>query len=691
MDRRKFIALASTGTAAFLLPSSGPTGYPPSEADARARELVAQMTLDEKTLLMSGNRFNDVSQNNKAGSRYPNPNHGCRRLGVPTVRFMDGPAGVRFDYRATCFPAAIGRGASFDPALEERVGEAIGYEGRTLGANLFGGIVVNLLRHPRWGRAQETFGEDSHHLGAMGSATVRGVAKHMMPVIKHFAANSIENTRKKLDVRMSERVLREVYLPHFKTCVNAGAASVMSAYNKVNGEYCSYNRHLLTEILKEEWGFDGFVMSDFDAVEETVPAALAGLDLEMPKVVYYGDKLAAAVRAGQVPEKQLDDSCIRIIRTMLRFGLFEPACLDYNRVAGREHAALARESAEKSLVLLKNDSGLLPLDPGKIKKLALIGPFAGKLNLAGTSSSMMIPPYKVTPADGIRRLAPEADILLDKGRLPLKAAALAREADAAIVFVGLTEWDEQEGRDRWRMTLSPAHEALILAVARANQNTVVVLSSGSALVTERWIDLVPSVLAAWYPGMEGGNAIARVIFGEVNPSAKLSMVWPKSEDQLQPFHGWAREVEYDYFYGYRHMDKAGLEPRFHFGHGLSYTTYEYSNLRLDQKQIPRDGVIRVAVDVTNIGKVAGEEVVQLYIGYSGSRVERFVKDLKGFTRAALEPGQTKTVTLEVKTEDLAFYNEAARSWEVEPIKYEVYIGPSSNRADLLRTEFEIFA
>ena len=689
MDRRKFVALTSAGTALVLLPKTGRTKYSYSEADTRARELVAKMTLDEKTLFMAGNRFNDISQHNKAGCRHPNPNHGVRRLGIPTVRFMDGPTGVRFDYRATCFPAAIGRGASFDTDLEERVGEAIGYEGRVLGANLFGGIVINLLRHPLWGRAQETFGEDAHHLGAMGSATVRGVGKYMMPVIKHFAVNSIENTRKKLNVKVSERVLREVYLPHFKACVDAGAACVMSAYNKVNGTYCSYNHHLLTEILRDEWGFDGFTISDFDAVQETVPAVMAGLDLEMPKVVYYGPALAEKVREGEVPEEQVDESCVRIIRTMLTFGIFEPHCLDRRRVAGIEHGNLARESAEKSLVLLKNDGGLLPLDPAKIKKLALIGPFAGELNLAGTSSSMLFPPYKVTPEDGIRELAPEAEITMDKGRFPLKAAQTARQADAAIVFVGLTKWDEQENMDRWRMPLSHAHEALIRAVARANKNTIVVLSTGSALVTERWIDKVPSALVAWYPGMEGGSAIARVIFGKVNPSARLPMAWPKNENQLQPFKPFTKEVEYDYFYGYRFMDREGTEPRFHFGHGLSYTTYEYSNLRLDKKRIPKNGVIKASVDVTNSGKLAGEEVVQLYVGYIGSRVERFVKDLKGFTRVGLAPGETKTVDIEVRAKDLAFYNEESASWEVEPIRYEVYVGPSSNQADLMSTEFEI--
>jgi len=689
MNRRRFIALTSVGTAVALLPKAGRTRYTFSEADARARELVAKMTLDEKTLLMSGNRVHDISKYNKAGARHPNPNHGCRRLGIPPIRFMDGPAGVRFDYRATCFPAAIGRGASFDRELEERVGEAIGYEGRALGANLFGGIVVNLLRHPRWGRAQETFGEDSHHVGVMGSATVRGVAKYMMPTVKHFAGNSIENTRKFLNVRMTERVLREVYLPHFKTCVDAGAACVMSAYNQLNGEYCSYNRHLLTEILKNEWGFSGFVMSDFDAVHATVPAVTAGLDLEMPKVKYYGKKLADKVKKGEVPIEQVDESCVRIVRTMLRFGIFENPGLDLNRVAGREHSALALESAEKSLVLLKNDGGLLPLNPAQQKKIALIGPFASELNLGGTSSSMLFPPYRVTPEDGIRKLAPNLDLILDSGKVPFKSAESAREADAAIVFVGLTAKDEKENVDRRCMTLSRAHETLIRAVARANKNTVVVLNTGSALVTERWIEKVPSVLVAWYPGMEGGNAIARVLFGKVNPSAKLPMVWPKSEEQLQPFHCWTSEVEYDYFYGYRHLDKQGLEPRFHFGHGLSYTTYEYSNLRLNQKQIPQNGVIQARVDVTNSGKFAGEEVVQLYVGYKGSKVERFVKDLQAFTRVSLNPGQTKTVKLELKAQDLAFYNEITNSWEVEPTKYEVYVGPSSNHADLLRAEFEI--
>jgi len=689
MDRRKFIALASVSTAIALLPRPGRTGYTFSEADARARELVAKMTLDEKTLLMSGNRRNDISRHNKAGARYPNPNYGCPRLGIPPVRFMDGPAGVRFDYRATCFPAAIGRGASFDPELEQRVGEAVGYEGRALSATLFGGIVVNLLRHPRWGRAQETYGEDSYHLGIMGSAMVRGVAKYMMPTVKHFAGNSIENTRMFLNVRMSERVLREVYLPHFKACVDAGAACVMSAYNKLNGEYCSHNRYLLTEILKNEWGFNGFVMSDFGAVHSTVPAVMAGLDLEMPSDTYYAQRLAAKVREGVVPVEQVNESCVRIIRTMLRFGMFDAPELDLKRVAGKEHSELALESAEKSIVLLKNDRGLLPLDPAAIKKIALIGPFASELNLGGTSSSKLFPPYQVSPEQGIRKLAPNVEILMDEGKAPSRAGELAKKAELAIVFVGLTEKDENENRDRRSMKLSRAHETLINEVASANKNTIVVLNTGSALVTENWIDRVKSVLVVWYPGMEGGNAIARVIFGKVNPSAKLPVVWPRTQNQLQPFHCWAPEVEYDYFYGYRYMDKKALEPRFYFGYGLSYTTYNYSNLHLNKNRISRDGIIQVSVDITNVGKLPGEEIPQLYVGYKGSKIEHFVKDLKGFSRVALDPGQTKTVKFDLKAQDLAFYNEITRSWEVEPIKYIVYVGPSSNPAELLSAEFEI--
>ena len=691
MDRRKFVALTAVGAAAALLPRAGRTEYTFSEADARARELVAEMTLDEKVHLMCGNHNPDRGMRPHPGNMFPNASYGCPRLGIPPFQFMDGPAGVRFEGRATCFPAAIGRGASFDTELEERVGEAIGYEGRALGANHFGGIVVNLLRHPRWGRAQETFGEDSHHLGAMGSATVRGVARHMMPTVKHFAGNSIENTRFLVDVRISERILREVYLPHFKTCIDAGAACIMSAYNRLNGKYCSHNRHILTEILKEEWGFEGFVMSDFHAIHATVSAVMAGLDLEMPNDKYYAEKLAAKVQEGKVPVEQVDESCVRLVRTLVRFDMFEPANLDESRVGGKEHQAIALESAEKSIVLLKNENNLLPLDPARVKKLALIGPFAGELNLAGTGSSSMVPPYRITPEDGIRKLAQNTEIVIDEGRLPSRAAKLAGEADAAIVFVGPTEKDETEGRDRKHMTLSLEHETLIRAVARANKNTIVVLSTGSALVTERWIDQVPSALVAWYPGMEGGNAIARVIFGQVNPSAKLPMVWPKSEDQLQPFHCWAPEVEYDYFYGYRHMDKEELEPRFHFGHGLSYTTYEYGNLQLDKQKVSKDSAVVVSVDVTNTGRVAGEEIVQLYTGYIGSKVERYVKDLKGFTRVGLDPGQTKTVNLELNAKDLAFYNVETATWEVEPIRYEIYVGPSSNKKDLLSAEFEILA
>lgn len=684
MDRRDFLEVTALGAAAALLPARPRAAkLSPEQVEARARELVAAMTLEEKTTLMAGRL--DPKNRPRPGHMFPNPTPGCPRLGIPGFQFMDGPAGVRYEKVATCFPAGIGRGASFDTALEERVGEAIGYEGRALGANLFGGVVVNLLRHPRWGRSQETFGEDPHHLGAMGAAVIRGVQKHMMATAKHYAGNSIENTRGFVDVRMSERTLREIYTPHFKACVDAGVAAIMSAYNKLNGEYCSHNQHLLREILKDDWKFQGLVMSDFGAVHGTVPAIKAGLDLEMPQVKYYGPKLRAAVEDGRVPVAAIDEACLRLVRTMLRFGVFEPANLDRSAVAGPAHAALSRESAEKSFVLLKNERAALPLDPTGVRKLALIGPFASRLNLAGTGSSRMVPPYLVTPEDGIRELAPKVELVSDEGDKPWLAAQAAAGADAALVFVGLTEKDESEGLDRRHLSLSVHHEELILTVAAANPRTIVVLSTGGALATENWIDRVPAALVAWYPGMEGGNALARTLFGLVNPSGKLPMVWPKSEAQLPSFNNFSLMVNYDSWHGYRYCDKKGLEPRFHFGHGLSYTRFAYANMRVKADTTG----IRAMVDLTNIGGRPGDEIVFLFIGAPGKVVERAVKELKGFARVTLNPGETRTISFMVRREDLAYWDEAGHCWAFEPGEYRVYIGGSSRNTDLLNQKLNL--
>ena len=404
----------------------------PAEIDAQARALLAQMTLAEKIKQMSGDRsflFGGIKMA-RAYNAEPVPAGENRRLGIPGIRFTDGPRGVVM-YHSTCFPVAMARGASWDVELEARIGDAIGVEARAQGANYFGGVCINLLRHPGWGRAQETYGEDPHHLGEMGAALVRGVQRHIMACIKHYACNSIERSRFKVNVVVDERTLHEVYLPHFRRCVEAGAASVMSAYNKVNGEYCSHNRRLLTGILRDEWGFDGFVLSDFVfAVRDAKAAALAGLDVEMPFPRHYGRRLARLVRTGEVPEAVVDAAVLRILRQKLRFSrIGEPGRYTQDVVAGPAHRALAREAAEQSAVLLKNDplagQPLLPIGP-EVRRIALLGRLAAVPNIGDEGSSAVHPPQVVTPLEGLRRRSPGPEIVYVDGGNLAQAAEAAR-------------------------------------------------------------------------------------------------------------------------------------------------------------------------------------------------------------------------------------------------------------------------
>jgi len=668
------------------------------------KELVADLSLDEKIGQMSPST--SLFWHAVMLPRYnlrPYDSGGKNSRGIPAMKFSDGPRGIALNH-STCFPVSMARGAAWDPALEQRVGEAMGYEARAQGANFYGGVCINLLRHPGWGRAQETYGEDPHHLGEMGAALVSGVQKHVMACAKHFACNSIEKSRLFVDVQVDERTLREIYLPHFKKCVDAGVAGVMSAYNKVNGLLCGHNGRLLREILKGDWGFKGFVVSDFLwGVKDGKSAANAGLDIEMPVAIFYGRRLKRLVRAGEVPMENIDEAVTRILRQKARFAkVGDPAGYDRSKVAGKEHAALALEVAGKSIVLLKNENSALPLGRDELKTLAVIGPLATRSNLGDVGSSRVRPPYAVTALAGIRNRAGESiTVTYNRGANHEEAAALAKSADAAIVVAGLGPRNEGEyiplpivrhyGGDRVKLGLPQAQEELILAVAAANKRTIVVLIGGSAIIVEKWKDHVPAMLMAWYPGMEGGNAIADVLFGDVNPSGKLAMVFPKSEDQLPDFDIKAKKVYYGYYHGYRLFDKKGLEPAFPFGFGLSYTKYKYSNLKLDQKQIPATGKIVASVDLKNIGTRQGEEIVQLYVGYKGSRVDRPIKELKAFARVALLPGEAKAVEMEINAQDLAYYNTEKKAWEVESIEYNVSVGPSSRGSDLLSASFEVTA
>jgi len=670
------------------------------ERERLLKQLVQDLSLDEKIDQMSA--CTSLLRHAVMVPRYnlwPYDSGANNSHGIPAVRFSDGPRGIVMN-RSTCFPVSMARGATWDPALEERVGKVMGYEGRALGANLFGGVCINLLRHPGWGRAQESYGEDPYHLGEMGVALVRGVQRHMMACVKHFACNSIEESRFFVDVEIDERTLREVYLPHFKKCVDAGAASVMSAYNKVNGALCGHNLHLLRDILKGDWGFQGFVESDFLwGVKDTRAAAEAGLDIEMPIARFYGRRLKKMVLAGKVSMDKIDDAVLRIIRQKARFAKVGEPGYDRKKVACPEHVKLAHEVACKAVVLLKNENSVLPLERDRLKTLAVLGPLADKPALGDMGSSRVRPPYVITPLAGLKNRAGQLKLVYESGKDRNAAVAAAKSADAAVVVLGLSFKDEGEwipfpiinklGGDRLKLSLPPEQEELVEAVARVNPRCIAVLIGGSALILERWKDKVPAILMAWYPGMEGGNALADIIFGDVNPSGKLPIVFPKSEDQLPFFDNKVKKISYGYFHGYRLLDKNHQQPAFPFGFGLSYTTYKYSNLKLDRKQVGKSGKISVSVDVKNTGRMAGEEIVQLYIGCPGSKVERPKKELKGFARVPLLPGEAKTVTLEVKAGELAFYDPKNHCWEVEEGEYLVFVGPSSSEKDLLSDRFEI--
>ncbi len=643
---------------------------PSAQVETRIDGLLAEMTLDEKLGQM-------VGSGGPIDGTWQTPDN--PRLGIPGFRMMDGPRGVGvIAGKATAFPVGLARGASWDPDLEERIGEAIATELRAKGGNVILAPVTAILRHPLWGRGQETYGEDSLAIGRMGVGFIRGAQRHAIASVKHFAVNSIENTRLRVNVEIDERTLREIYLPHFKMAVDAQVGTVMAAYNQVNGAHCTENKHLLTDILKNEWGFQGLVESDWLAMRSAAASALAGLDLEMPTPLFYGPLLKTAIDSGAVPVATIDAAVRRILRTKLCFELdTKPAVVDPTQVESTPHTQLALESARQSIVLLKNEAGILPFDHTRLRSLVVVGAQAATANLGDNGSSAVQPSYAVAALDGIRSRAGQVAVLaIPSDTVSPQDETTIAAADAVVVVVGLTKDEEGEGLDRTQLELSSRYEDLISTVTQLNPNTVVVLHGGNAILVEHWINSVRALVMAWYPGQEGGNAIADVLFGVVNPSGKLPVVFARSAEQLPPFDNHTLRVTYGYYHGYRLLDRNEVEPRFPFGFGLSYTRYRYANLRLSPAALSRTGSVQVQADVTNTGQRAGDEVVQLYVGTSGSSVDRPVKDLRGFRKVHLQAGQTKTVTLDLAASDLAFYDVAAKGWEVEPIRYTVYVGSS---------------
>jgi beta-glucosidase len=519
------------------------------------------------------------------------------------------------------------------------------------------------------------------------------VQEYVLANPKHYAANSIEDTRFEVDVTVDERTLREVYLPHFRAAVlEGGAASVMSAYNSVNGQFCGENEQLLKQILKTDWAFDGFVLSDWIwGTQSTLGSALNGLDLEMPVAQVYGEALLSAVHDGEVPESAIDEAVRRMLRKKLQYQLDQPSDLDESVLANDEHLALAREAAVEGSVLLKNESSALPLDTSTLQRIAVVGLLADTPNTGDSGSSNTNPSFVVTPLQGIEDAVGDQVAVdhIGKDVLGPEDLALIEAADAVIVVTGLTAEDEGESLvgagDRVDLGLSAERVKLIRDAAASNDRSIVVLEGGGAITMGEWLPDIEALLMAWYPGQMGGHAVADLLFGDANPSGKLPITFPTGLDQLPPFDNQSLEVTYDYFHGYRYLDRNDSTPEFPFGFGLSYTTFTVDNLRASQAEAVAGDLVRFSVDVRNTGSVAGAEVVQLYVSYSGSAVERSERELKGFAKVALGPGETQTVEIAVPVNDLAYYDVAESAWALEGLEHEVHVGTSSRDLPLATT------
>ncbi|HEX5480445.1 MAG TPA: glycoside hydrolase family 3 C-terminal domain-containing protein [Dehalococcoidia bacterium] len=747
------------------------------DPDDVARRFVAALTLDEKLWCLDGDeefwpgmlRMAGGASARVAGGGYArDPWIGARLRdrAYPGIAFSDGPRGVAVGTN-TCFPVSMARGATWDPDLEERIGEAVGRELRARGANLFGGVNVNLLRHPAWGRAQETYGEDPHHVGEMGAALARGVQRHAMACVKHYAMNSIENARFQVDVRADDRALHEVYLPHFKRVVDEGVACVMSAYNSVNGDWCGQNHALLTDILRDEWGFRGYVISDWIfGLRDAPKSVLAGLDIEMPFRQQRMQHLPAALAEGAIREADVDPLVAHVAATLLRFDdvLSRPAPPE-SVCASEEHRALAYEAAAKSIVLLKNEGEagpLLPLDAKQLKRVAVLGRLAAVPNLGDRGSSNVTPPSVVTPLDGLRAALPGVEITHAAGADLDEAARVARDADAVIVVVGCTYEDEGEyisaqpelfmatapprpprperpeperrprpepapserterdqgfalGGDRASLDLSPADEALVHIAATANARTAVALMGGSAIMVERWHDEPAAILMLWYPGMEGGRALADVLLGRVNPTGRLPFAVPTDAAHLPFFDRAAHEITYDLFHGQWLLDRDAHAARYPFGFGLSYTPHaaiteatvssadlpdrtdrmpaadaersaQSSNDTATEVRHPsvnrartsvsandtpagtaQPGVV-ISAQITNDSDRAATEVVQVYYAVPQSHFARPQRRLAAFARVDVPPRSSLRVELPVPFDRVAVRDNGG--WLVEAGTYE---------------------
>ena len=662
---------------------------------AQVKALTDEMTLKEKIYMLSGHltaQFQiDMIQTGRNYNVHALPAGGCKRLGVPPVLFTDGPRGVVM-LNSTCFPSAVARASTFDTDVEYRVGKVIADEAIAQGANLFAGVCINAARNPRWGRTQESYGEDPYLLGEMGKAlTVAVQEEGMIACVKHFALNSMEDLRFYIDVHIDDRALHEVYLPHFKKCVDAGAQCVMSAYNRYEEYHCGENKKLLTDILRREWDFDGFVMSDFVWGTYNCEHSLrAGLDCEMMFTMKYTEgNIKKCLSKGLLNIEHIDRAARNILKALIRQ---EPNIKprDKSVVACEANRAVAREAAEKGMVLLENN-GILPLSTDR--SLIVCGNYADVVNTGDHGSSRVWDKKIVTPYQGLKAMFPNTVLAgaQDGKKEPVtvpNSVAFGAKGDVAIVCAGfdyktegeyfvntnykLTEKPHNGGGDRMTLRLSSEEVELIKGLKKAGKKVIVCLFSGSAVLIDEWKEYADAVIMHYYGGCEGGTALANLLSGKTNFSGKLPFTVTQKESDYPEFKYIGQHpytIDYGYYHGYTKLDKEGKTAAYPFGYGLSYTSFTVSDARVAEDA----DSLTVTATVKNTGKVTGAEVVQVYVGSKGAANgdDRPVKQLKGFQRVELQPGEEKAVEITVSREEMKFWTPSG--WVLDEA-YTVYVG-----------------
>ena len=692
------------------------------QMEKRIEKLIKKMTLEEKVGLLHGNSKFYVA--------------GVERLGIPEWSLSDGPHGVRAEINrhdwayagwtndsASYFPTGTAFAAAWNPELAYRRGEVLGEEARWRKKDVLLGPGVNIIRSPLCGRNFEYMSEDPYMNSVLAVAYIKGLqSRDVACSVKHFAVNNQETNRTTVDVECSERALREIYLPAFKAAVQEGGAlTVMAAYNKFRGEFCAENNYLVRKILRNEWGFDGVYVTDWGAAHSTVPSMEAGLDLEMGTLIdkyedwYYANPLIEAVKSGKVPMSLVDEKVGDVLRVMIKTNVLDPKKrFGPGSMNTKEHQQATYDAAAEAIVLLKNQNNLLPLDFSSIKSLAVIGDNATRKHSNGGLSSEIKAVYEVTPLGALRaKWGDKVDIRFAQGYEKLstfvegsnngqssgtfssktqesdallkEAVEVARTSDVALLVCGLNHDYDTESFDRLNMDIPYGQVELIQEVVKANPRTIVVMIAGSPLNMAAVDICSPAIVWAWFNGMEGGNALVDVLSGKVNPSGKMPFTTPVSLDQspahaLGNFPGRDLKVNYeeDILVGYRWFDTKGLPVVYPFGYGLSYTTFNYSNLNTDKKTYDQADTIQATFTLTNTGDREGAEVAQLYVSDPVCSVMRPVKELKGFKKVFLKPGESRRITLDIPVSSLAFYSEAQSQFVVEPGEFILQLGASTS-------------